>query len=81
LSAANVLAISGTRSVQTNSVGVIDFGQAHADLVERTLWIMRSTAAGSLERDDFSLNHHPALAFCWSKIFSENRYPLFGIML
>src|SRR5262245_32323405 len=34
-----------------------------------------------LERDDFSSNRHPALAFCWSMIFSENRCPLFGIML
>jgi hypothetical protein len=35
----------------------------------------------SLERDDFSSNRHPALAYCWSMIFSENQYPLFGIML
>jgi hypothetical protein len=34
-----------------------------------------------LERDDFSLNRHPALAFCLSIIFSENRCTLFGIML
>jgi hypothetical protein len=42
-----------------------------------------------LERDDFSSNRHPALACCWSMIFSENRYPpriksgagFFGIML
>jgi hypothetical protein len=34
-----------------------------------------------LERDDFSSNRHPALAYWWSMIFSENRYPLFGIML
>jgi hypothetical protein len=34
-----------------------------------------------LERDDFPLNRHPALTYCWSMIFSENRYPLFGIML
>jgi hypothetical protein len=34
-----------------------------------------------LERDDFSSNRHPALTFCWGMIFSENRYPLFGIML
>src|SRR5712672_1000410 len=34
-----------------------------------------------LGRDDFSSNRHPALAYCWSMIFSENRYPLFGIML
>src|SRR5262249_27183624 len=34
-----------------------------------------------LERDDFSLNRQPALAFCLSMIFSENRCTLFGIML
>jgi hypothetical protein len=35
----------------------------------------------SLERDDFSSNRDPALAYWWSMIFPENRYPLFGIML
>jgi len=35
----------------------------------------------TLERDDFSSNRHPALSFCLSMIFSENRYPLFRIML
>jgi len=34
----------------------------------------------SLERDDFSSNRHPAPTFCRRMIFSENRYPLFGIM-
>src|SRR5262245_56897524 len=34
-----------------------------------------------LERDDFSSNRHLALSYAWSMIFSENRYPLFGIML
>src|SRR5215813_11995031 len=34
-----------------------------------------------LKRDDFSSNRHLALAYCWSMIFSENRCPLFGIML
>jgi hypothetical protein len=34
-----------------------------------------------LKRDDFSSNHHRALTSCWSMVFSENRYPLFGIML
>jgi len=33
------------------------------------------------ERDDFSSNRHPALAYRWSMISSENRFPLFGIML
>jgi hypothetical protein len=34
-----------------------------------------------LERDDFSSNRHPALSFCLSMIFSENRCTLFRIML
>src|SRR5579871_265990 len=33
-----------------------------------------------LERDSFRLNRYPALDSCWRMIFSENRYPLFGIM-
>src|ERR1700730_1170825 len=37
--------------------------------------------ASRSERDDFSSNRHPALSFCLSMIFSENRYPLFRIML
>jgi hypothetical protein len=35
----------------------------------------------ALKRDDFSSNRHHALAHCLSMIFSEIRYPLFGIML
>jgi hypothetical protein len=34
------------------------------------------TGAGrtfALERDDFSWSRHPAPAYCWSMIFSENR--------
>jgi len=34
-----------------------------------------------LERDEFRMNRHRALAYCLSMIFSENRYPLFRIML
>jgi hypothetical protein len=34
-----------------------------------------------LERDELWLDRHPALAFCLSMIFSENRIPLFRIML
>jgi hypothetical protein len=34
-----------------------------------------------LERDDVSSNCHHVPAFCLSMIFSEIRYPLFGIML
>jgi len=35
----------------------------------------------ALERDCFSSSRDPAPGYCWSMIFSENRYPLFGIML
>jgi hypothetical protein len=38
-------------------------------------------AAYALKRDCFSLNRNHALALCLSMILSENRYPLFGIML
>jgi hypothetical protein len=38
-------------------------------------------AARPLERDDFSSSRHPALPVCLGMIFSENRWPLFGIML
>ena len=34
-----------------------------------------------LKRDGFSSNRHPVLGYCWSMMFSENPYPLFGIML
>ena len=34
-----------------------------------------------LEQDDLSSNRHPALVYCLSMIFSENRFPLFRIML
>jgi hypothetical protein len=34
-----------------------------------------------LKRDDFCSNRHHASAYCLSMTFSENRYPLFGIML
>ena len=47
-------------------------------------WVLQGSANfgfGTLERDDFSSNRHPALSFCLSMIFSENRYPLFRIML
>jgi hypothetical protein len=40
----------------------------------------RDKLAG-LKRDDFSSIRHPALAYWRSMIFSENRNPLFGIML
>src|SRR5262249_6050092 len=42
---------------------------------------LRAARQRVLERDDFSSDRHLALLYCWSMIFSENRYPLFGIML
>jgi len=41
----------------------------------------RATLRQTLEPDDFSSNRHPALSLYLSMIFSENRYPLFRIML
>jgi hypothetical protein len=43
--------------------------------------LKRNDALQTLERDEIELNRHPALAFCLSMIFSESRFPLFGIML
>src|SRR3954451_20806078 len=39
----------------------------------------RRTRVTLLERDDLLSSHHPAPAFCLCVIFSENRWPLFGI--
>jgi hypothetical protein len=39
------------------------------------------STAPALERDELWFDRHPALAFCLSMIFSENRIPLFRIML
>jgi hypothetical protein len=44
-----------------------------------TRWPAQAIAV--LERDDLSSNRHRALSFCLSMIFSENRCPLFRIML
>src|SRR5882762_5401720 len=52
-----------------------------ADPTSDTCCNRRSPRVRNLERDDFSSNRHPALAYCWSMIFSENRYPLFEIIL
>src|SRR5712664_3015588 len=44
----------------------------------RALTALRSSRGVGLERDDFSSNRHPALSFCLSMIFSENRSPPIG---
>ena len=41
----------------------------------RTRWV---DAGFRLERDDFRMNHHRALTYYLSMIFSENRYPPIG---
>jgi len=38
-------------------------------------------AAIALERNRFRLNRSRSISFCWSMIFSEDRYPLFRIVL
>ena len=43
--------------------------------------VVANVKPAPLKRDDLSSNRHPALAYCPRMIFSENRYPLFGIML
>jgi len=50
----------------------IDMHRGHLDPAVATL---------PLERDDVSSNRHPAPGYAGSMIFSENRFPLFGIML
>jgi hypothetical protein len=61
-----------------------DIGWIVAFLALCAAWISevtRATHRAELKRDGFSSNRHPALGYCRSMMFSENRYPLFGIML
>src|SRR6188508_831444 len=52
-------------------------------VLRRTKWTrsVEVSARSPLKRGDFSSNRHLALGYWWSMIFSENRSPLFGIML
>jgi hypothetical protein len=60
----------------------IQAGSFEEDLEElRKIGSIAGIIGCALERDDFSSNRHPALAFCLSMIFSESRIPLFRIML
>jgi hypothetical protein len=43
--------------------------------------LSHQTSDTDLESDQFLLNQHPDLTFFLRMIFSENRFPLFGIML
>ena len=47
----------------------------------RVLHALDAAHTAPLKRNGFRLNRHFALAHCLSMIFSENRFPLFGIML
>src|SRR5215472_3407221 len=64
---------------------IANFGFASVLRFRSSLSSVRQTQAnfgiGTLKRDGFSSNRHPALGYCWSMMFSENRYPLSGIML
>jgi hypothetical protein len=42
--------------------------------------VIAPIAGLDLDRDEISMNRHPALVLCLSMIFSENRYTLFRIM-
>ena len=50
-----------------------------ARLARRTRRGRQPAGAAVLERDDFSSTRHPAQVFVLRVIFSENRFPLFGI--
>jgi hypothetical protein len=53
-------------------------GLARIIFAFQAAWANPTGAAMSwLERDDLSSNRHPALVYCLSMIFSENRFPLF----
>jgi len=57
-------------------------GAAREDVVGVPELVSRAALADAhLERDGIKLNHRRALDCCLSMIFSENRYPLFGIAL
>jgi hypothetical protein len=56
-------------------------GRAQAKFSELQETLRRGAPAARLDRDDFSSNRRPDLSSCLSMIFSENRYPLFRIML
>jgi hypothetical protein len=65
---------------------VFDMGSLADNFSERPAGVVLGGASvllltASLEQDGFSSNRHLALSFCLSMIFSENRFPLFRIML
>jgi hypothetical protein len=68
--------VAGSAAAQAMIDSLSNPSASKAD-VRQASGFMRSR----LERDDFSSIRHPALSFCLSMIFSENRYPLFRIML
>jgi hypothetical protein len=67
------------------AAGLMDFGhKVHCPTHNAQPAGARSRKANknyALERDELRFDRHPALAFCLSMIFSENRRPLFRIML
>ena len=57
---------------------VLEFGRQRAGFPQGR---RRLALVLCLDRDDFSSNSSSRSSFWWNMIFSENRYPLFGIML
>jgi hypothetical protein len=67
---------------KSSAVAQNDYGRfAPAFQTIKSKRFPQEPASLRLERDGFSSNRHPALPFCLSMIFSENRSPLFRIML
>jgi hypothetical protein len=59
------------------AAGGIGWGKA----IVQSVCIPVRKGRSSLKQNGFRLNRYFALAHCLSMIFSENRFPLFGIML
>src|ERR1700674_3501940 len=73
--------LTQTMRLHLRPLGVRQHESFHPKLESQPSQSGNPDSQQALERDDFSSNRHPALSFCLSMIFSENRYPLFRIML
>jgi len=65
-------------------IDYIGYLRAQAEMRQRSAHsraAVRYFVVHGLDRDGLSANWHPDLVYWWSMILSENRNPLFGIML
>jgi hypothetical protein len=67
-------------SADTVNNGTVKGWQFDAGSAQATQWDERNLAA-PLDFDPDWIESDQSLAFCLSMIFSENRFPLFGIVL